>query len=110
ENEEREVDPAGVASHVQLLLARDLARAVIADLDLTQYAEFDPLKNGLSIHTRLLILLGLVSDPHRMSAEERALREFADLLRVFQVDNSRVIAVRFSSSDPERAATVVNAV
>src|SRR5262245_46620416 len=107
---ERPLDPEAVSSQVQLVLSRDLARKVIRDLKLAERPEFDPAAHGVSILRHMLGLAGLAKDPLRMSAEERVLEAYYERLTAFAVDKSRVIAVEFSSLDPELAATAANAV
>jgi len=107
---ERAVDPEAVTSQVQLVLSRDLARKVIKDLKLTERREFDPVLNGGSLLRQVLGLAGLARDPLKMSPEERVLEAYYDRLTAFAVDKSRVIAVEFSSADPELAATAANSI
>src|SRR5262245_16925450 len=107
---ERPIDPEAVSSQVQLVLSRDLARKVIRDLKLAERPEFDPAAHGVSILRHMLGLAGLAKDPLRMSAEERVLEAYYERLTAFAVDKSRVIAVEFTSVDPELAATAANAI
>jgi succinoglycan biosynthesis transport protein ExoP len=107
---ERTVDPEAVTSQVQLVLSRDLARKVIRDLKLTERPEFDPALNGVSLLRQVLGLAGLAKDPLKMTPEERVLEAYYERLTAFPVDKSRVIAVEFSSADPELAARVANAI
>jgi polysaccharide biosynthesis transport protein len=104
------VDQEAVASQVQLILSRDLARDIIDKLKLGERAEFDPVLHGPSLLRTLLGLVGIGRDPMTMTPEERVLRSFSDRLAAFQVEKSRVIAIEFESVDPELAATVANAV
>lgn len=103
-------DPETVESNVQLLLARDLALEVIRELELTALPEFDPLSKGVSLPTRLLVLTGIKRDPRLLTPQERALKVYYDRLEVYRLANSRVIAVQFTSRDPELAARIANAV
>jgi tyrosine-protein kinase Etk/Wzc len=107
---ERTVDPEAVASQVQLVLSRDLARKVIQDLKLTERSEFDSVVNGGSLLRQVLGLAGLGRNPLNMSAEERVLEAYYERLTAFAVDKSRVIVVEFSSADPELAATAANTI
>jgi uncharacterized protein involved in exopolysaccharide biosynthesis/Mrp family chromosome partitioning ATPase len=107
---ERAVDPEGVTSQVQLVLSRDLARKVIKELKLTERSEFDPVLHGVSAVRHALALAGLAKDPLKMSPEERVLEAYYERLTAFPVDKSRVIAIEFSSADPELAATAANAI
>ncbi|MEM6617124.1 MAG: exopolysaccharide transport family protein [Pseudomonadota bacterium] len=104
------LDQAAVRSQVQLLQSRDLALAVSKRLDLASKSEFDPLVDGSSIVTRILVVAGFARDPELMTAEERVLESFSDALDVFAIEESRVISVLFSSEDPQLAADVVNTI
>jgi uncharacterized protein involved in exopolysaccharide biosynthesis/Mrp family chromosome partitioning ATPase len=104
------VDDATVTSQVQLILSRDLARDVIAKLQLGKRAEFDPALSAISPVKALLGRLGLIKDPLQMSPEERVLEAYYDRLTVFAVDKSRVVVIDFLSEDPELAARVSNAI
>ncbi len=104
------VDQEAVASQVQLILSRDLARDIIDRLKLGERPEFDPVLNGPSLLRTVLGIAGIVRDPMSMTPEERVLKSFQDRLAAFQVEKSRVIAIEFESVDPELAAKVANAV
>jgi uncharacterized protein involved in exopolysaccharide biosynthesis/Mrp family chromosome partitioning ATPase len=104
------VDQEAVASQVQLILSRDLARAVIDKLKLGEKPEFDPVLHGPSIVRTLLGLLGIGRDPMTMTPEERVLKSFQDRLTAYQAEKSRVVVVEFDSADPDLAAIVANAV
>jgi succinoglycan biosynthesis transport protein ExoP len=104
------VDQEAVTSQVQLALSRDLARQVIRQLKLGESPEFDPILNGVSPVIYALRLAGIGRDSLQMTAEERALEAYYDRLSVYQVEKSRVIAVEFTSADPELAAKVANTI
>ena len=104
------VDDQAVASQVQLVLSRDLAREVIDKLKLGERPEFDPVLRGVSPIKAVLGLLGIIKNPLRMTPEERVLEAYYDRLNVYAVDKSRVIVIDFLSEDPELAARVANAV
>jgi succinoglycan biosynthesis transport protein ExoP len=104
------VDEETVTSQVQLVLSRDLARAVIAKLHLDKRPEFDPALNGISPIKAVLGRLGLIKDPALMTPEERMLEAYYDRLTAFAVDKSHVIVIDFLSQDPELAANVANAI
>jgi polysaccharide biosynthesis transport protein len=104
------VDPETVTSQVQLVLSRDLARKVSKDLKLGERAEFDPVIHGVSPLRHVMSIIGIGKDPLKMSPEERVLEAYYERLTAFPVDKSRVIAVEFSSADPELAALAANAV
>ncbi|MBA5776128.1 succinoglycan transporter [Stappia sp. F7233] len=109
EEERALLDTEGVASQVQLLTSRDLARRVAKRLDLASIPEFEAGEGGGPI-SALMVMFGLMRDPAYVSPEERVLKVFYKNLKVYRVEGSRVIAVEFSSTDPERAATVANTI
>lgn len=110
-NDERNaVDPEAVASQVQLVLSRDLAREVIRKNNLAENPEFDPVLNGVSPLKSLLALFGIGRDPLRMTPEERVLEAYYDRLTAYAVEKSRVIVIEFQSIDPELAASIANSI
>jgi len=110
-SEERSaVDPEAIASQVQLLLSRDLARQVIKKNKLAELPEFDPVLRGMSPVRTLLGLFGIGRDPFRMTPEERVLDSYYSRLAAYAVDKSRVIVVEFQSQDPDLAARVANSI
>jgi uncharacterized protein involved in exopolysaccharide biosynthesis len=103
------LDQQAVTSQVQLIRSRDLAEAVAAKLNLAERPEFDPnAEPGLL--ARLMIRLGLARDPAVTTTGDRILTRYYSALSVFAVDNSRVINVDFTSTDPELAAAAANAI
>jgi polysaccharide biosynthesis transport protein len=104
------VDDEAVASQVQLVLSRDLAREVIDKLKLGERPEFDPVLRGVSPIKAVLGLLGIIKNPLRMTPEERVLEAYYERLNVYAVDKSRVIVIDFLSEDPELAARVANTI
>lgn len=100
------LDSLNVTSQAQLLQSTDLIRQVARDLKLSQYPEFDPA--GQSLFPDILVMLGLKLDPMALDPEDRVIKEFRDKLNVYAVENSRVIAIEFSSHDPQLAAAIPN--
>jgi uncharacterized protein involved in exopolysaccharide biosynthesis/Mrp family chromosome partitioning ATPase len=103
------LDEEGVTSQVEVITSTDILRQVAKQFDLASRPEFDEVA-GLSTFGRLLVLVGLKSDPGEVPAEERVLKAFRDKLSVYRVEKSRVIVVSFSSQDPKLAADVPNAI
>jgi len=100
------IDAEAVASQIQVVLSRDLARQVIAKEKLSDNPEFD---SGGFFRT-LLGLIGLGRDVNAMTREERTLEAYYDRLNVSAVEKSRVIAIDFSSANPDLAARVANTI
>lgn len=100
------IDAEAVASQIQVVLSRDLARKVIQKEGLTDNPEFDAPGSMRAI----LGLFGLARDPNAMTKEERTLEAYYERINVSAVEKSRVIAIDFSSASAEVAARVANAV
>jgi len=101
------IDPEAVTSQLQLVLSRDLAREVVKKEKLADNREFDPASSGLR---SILGKLGIGRDLSTMSPEERTLEAYYDRLNVYAVEKSRVIAIDFSSANPDLAAQVANTI
>jgi succinoglycan biosynthesis transport protein ExoP len=90
----------------KILESDTLARQVIVQLRLDLLPEFNPkAKRGAAGAGELG---GQIAPPDPL-AVERALSVFQDRLSVEPVKLSRLVAIRFESSDPELAARIVNA-
>jgi uncharacterized protein involved in exopolysaccharide biosynthesis/Mrp family chromosome partitioning ATPase len=109
-SERTTIDPEAVTSQTQLVLSRDLAREVIKKEMLADNPEFDPATGGLSGLRAILGALGLGRDLSTMSRDERTLEAYYDRLNVYAVEKSRVIAIDFSSANPELAALTANTI
>lgn len=103
------LDEEAITSQVEVISSADILREVARSLDLASREEFGA-SGGNSLLGGVMILTGLKSDPSRASVEERVLQAMRERLTVYRVDRSRVIVIRFSSTDPELAATVPNAI
>ena len=104
------IDPEAVTSQVQLLLSRDLAQAVIKKEMLADNQEFDPASGGFAALRSILGVIGIGRDLSTMSREERTLEAYYERLNVYAVEKSRVIAIDFSSVNPELAARIANTI
>ena len=102
-------DAQAIASQVEMIGSSEVLREVARRLELDRRDEFGA-AGDTSTLGNLLILTGLRSDPTQASVEERVLQALQQRLRIFPVDGSRVIVVRFSSHDPELAAEIANAI
>lgn len=109
EDDKPVLDAEGVATEVQVISSSDILKQVAADLKLGDKPEFNDAL-GMSPVTRLLVIAGLKSDPEEIPLEERVLTKMRDKLNVYGVEKTRVIAVEFSSEDPQLAADIPNAI
>lgn len=110
-SEEREpirttLDEQAVQSQVQVLTSRDLILQVVRDLDLVNNAAFAR-DAGETVFGRVLKRIGLGRGTPE-SQEERAANALAEHLDVFQLSKSSVIAVEYTSGDPQLAAEIAN--
>jgi uncharacterized protein involved in exopolysaccharide biosynthesis/Mrp family chromosome partitioning ATPase len=103
-------DQEAIATQVQIIQSRDIARQVIRELKLGERPEFDPVRNGVSPIGAFLSAIGFGRDQLKMTPEERVMEVYFERLTVSAVERSRVITVEFMSEDPELAAKVVNAI
>lgn len=105
-----QIDDQAVASQVQVVMSRDLARDAIRRLGLVGTAEFDPEVGGLGLGRKLAILLRLARDPSGHPAEERVLETYYDNLLVYPVGKSRIVSIEFRSRNPDLAAQAANTI
>jgi uncharacterized protein involved in exopolysaccharide biosynthesis len=103
-------DQEAIATQVQVLQSRDIARQVIRELKLGERPDFDPVLSGVSSFSAFMSAIGLGRDRLKMTPEERVMDSFFDRLTVTAVERSRVITIEFQSGDPELSANVVNAI
>ena len=104
------IDDQAVASQVQVVMSRDLAREAIKRLGLVGNAEFDPLVSGLGTLQRLGVALGLIKDPLAAPPEDRVLEAYYDHLLVYPVGKSRIVSIEFRAKDAELAARAANTI
>ena len=104
------LDREGIASQVVLIRTRDVARAVIDQLNLTEIDEFNPSQAEPSLLDRVRGWIGLTGDRSALPIEEIVLVEFRERLSVSSIEQTRVISIAFVSTDPQLAADIANAV
>ena len=94
------IDEQAVASQVQVVMSRDLAREAIRRLSLVGNAEFDPGVAGFGPLQRALMMIGLAKNPMERPPEDRVLETYFDRLTVYPAGKSRILTVEFRSKDP----------
>lgn len=109
ESERAVLDEETVASQVEVIASMDLLRQVATQMNLAAHPEFGAAGDTSTLGS-LLILLGLKGDPSQATVEDRVLGSLTDRLSVYRVEGTHVIVIGFSSSDPQLAADVPNAV
>ncbi|HEV7438483.1 MAG TPA: GNVR domain-containing protein, partial [Methylobacterium sp.] len=104
------IDEQAVASQVQVVMSRDLAREAIRRLKLVGNPEFDPNVDGVGPIQRTLMLIGLAKNPLERPPEDRVLDAYFDRLLVFPAGKSRILSVEFRSKDAVLAAQAANTI
>ncbi|MBZ9990067.1 exopolysaccharide transport family protein [Mesorhizobium sp. BH1-1-5] len=102
-------DEQGVATQVQIISSPDILKQVATKLKLDKLPEFDEALK-MSALGRMLVLVGLKSDPFDIPPEERVLNAMHDKLNVYAVEKTRAIAIEFASKDPKLAADIANGI
>ena len=107
QNTARSLDEQGIASQVEIMKSRHIARDVIAEFDLAGRPEFNP-GEATSPLGGVKAVLGL--DGPRAKGADAVLETYYDRLKVYQANRARVVTIEFSSNDPQLAARVPNAI
>ncbi len=104
------LDERAVASQVQVMMSRDIAREAIKRLKLVGNPEFDPTAGEIGAVQQAMMLLGIGANPLDRPTEDQVIESFTDHLRVHAADASRVVTVEFRSQDAKLAADAANTV
>ncbi|KMO22181.1 lipopolysaccharide biosynthesis protein [Methylobacterium platani JCM 14648] len=102
------IDEQAVASQVQVVMSRDIAREAIKRLGLVGNPEFDPMVQGVGGLQQVLVMLGLAQNPLDREPVDRVLEKYYERLLVYPAGKSRILTVEFRSKDPELAARAAN--
>ena len=104
------IDEQAVASQVQVVMSRDLAREAIRRLKLVGNPEFDPGADSIGPVKRVLMMLGVGANPLDRPAEDRVLDAYFDHLLVYPAGKSRILTIEFRSKDAKLAADGANTI
>ncbi|MGX7706270.1 GumC family protein [Methylobacterium sp. Gmos1] len=104
------IDEQAVASQVQVVMSRDIAREAIKSLGLVGNAEFDPMVDGVGGVQQVLVMLGLAQNPLDREPVDRVLEKYFDRLLVYPAGKSRILTIEFRSKDPVLAAKAANTI
>lgn len=100
------LDEQAVQSQVQVLTSRDLALDVAKSLDLANNPEFAN-DVGVNLLGRLMSRFGLGRGSEK-SVQDKAADAFEEHLTVYALNKSSVIAVDYTSGDPDLVAKTAN--
>jgi len=104
------IDEQAVASQVQVVMSRDLAREAIRRLKLVGNPEFDPGAGSIGPVQRLLMMLGIGANPLDRPAEDRVLDAYFEHLLVYPAGKSRILTIEFRAKDAALAAEAANTI
>ena len=110
---EFDFDAMAMATQLELLKSDNVALAVIKSLQLTKDPEFVISGGRIADLLRNIPFLALSrgeKTPSESDLTETVLRAFQKRLIVSRVGGSSVIEIQFTSTDPDRAAQIANAV
>src|SRR5882724_1556505 len=82
DNDKPILDEEGVASQVEVISSTDILKQVASKLNLSRLPEFDEAAK-MSALSRLLVIVGLKSDPNEIPPEERVLKKMREKLNVY---------------------------
>lgn len=102
------VDKEAIASQVVALRSRDLAAKLAEELGLARLPEFNSALPKPGIVNALVRLSGLSAPVPGETEEERVLRAYYKALQVYQVKDTRVITIEFTSGDSDLSARAAN--
>lgn len=102
------MDPAAINTHVKALTASDLLIKVAKGLNLAKNPEFNSAAGDLDLYTKAQRMIGMAGPRNGESDEDRVLATVTKQLEVSSAKETRSINVRFTSANPELAATFAN--
>ncbi|MFN3623231.1 MAG: GumC family protein [Hyphomicrobium sp.] len=103
------LDKEAVNTHLRGLMSPDLALQIISEERLDKNPEFNDALRTPSKFDRILKALD-IGGQGAESEQDRVLKAFYKRLEVYSPKESRIIGIRFTSSDPKLAADVANKV
>ncbi|GJE53899.1 MULTISPECIES: GumC family protein [Methylobacterium] len=104
------IDEQAVASQVQVVMSRDLAREAVRRLNLVGNPEFDTTVGEAGLVRSLLMMAGLGRSSLDAKPEDRVLETYFERLLVYPAGKSRILQVEFRAGDPELAAKAANTI
>lgn len=103
------LDKEAINTHLRGLMAPDLALQIIAEEKLDKNPEFNAALRTPNVLDRVMTALD-IGGRREESEQDRVLKAFYNRLEVYSPKESRIIGIRFTSSDPQLAADVANKV
>lgn len=101
------LDKEAINTHLRGLLSPDLALQIIAEEKLDANPEFNSTLQPASKLGRIFKAFD-IGNRNEESEQDRVLKAFFNRLEIYSPKESRVIGIRFTSTDPKLAAEVAN--
>jgi uncharacterized protein involved in exopolysaccharide biosynthesis len=102
------MDKEAINTHVRALLSPALGQGIAENLKLADRPEFNPALGPVDTLGSILRLAGIGAPRAGESEQDRVLNRFYERLEIYSPKESRAIAIRFTSNDPDLAAEVPN--
>jgi uncharacterized protein involved in exopolysaccharide biosynthesis len=102
------MDKEAINTHVRALMSPELGQGIAQSLKLAERPEFNPALGPVDTLGSILRLAGIGAPRAGESEQDRVLNRFYERLEVYSPKESRAIAIRFTSNDPDLAAEVPN--
>ena len=104
------MDKEAINTHIRSLQSPALAAKIVNDLKLKDNVEFNSALGDVDNVSKLLRLIGLGGPRAGQAEQDRVLEAYFGKLDVYAARESRFIGIRFTSSNPDLAATIPNAI
>lgn len=102
------MDKEAINTHVRALSSPELAAKVANELKLADRAEFNSALGSVDTLGRILRLAGIGAPRPGEAVQDRVLDRYFERLEVYSPRESRAIAIRFTSTEPQLSADVAN--
>lgn len=102
------MDKEAINTHVRALQSRDLAEEIATELKLAELVEFNSAVGSPDVMSGILRMAGIGGPRPGETDSDRVLSAYFARLQVYPAKDSRVIGVKFTSSDPQLAANIAN--
>lgn len=102
------IDDRIVQSQISVLKSLDFMERVVANLQLEERPEFNGAIDDIGLKKQLMLKLGFGEDPRLKTPQERAVSGLADNLVVYQLPESNVVGIKYTSPNSKTATDVTN--
>ena len=104
-----QIDREAINTHIKSLQSPTLAAEIVNKLKLRDKVEFNTELGDVDLMGKVLRMIGLGGARPGQSEQDRVLEAYFKNLDVYSAKESRFIGLRFTSTDPQLAADIPNA-